>query len=483
MRAKADVLVIGGGPGGYVAALRAAQLGARTVLVEKDRLGGTCLNWGCIPTKALLEVAKAADLAARGRELGVRVTGVEIDLGQVRRYRDRVVRQLVGGVRSLLAAAGVEVVAAEGRVAGPGVVTAAGERLQAENVVIATGSTPAMLPLGIPPEHLWDSTRALELAAVPRHLAVIGGGPVGLEFATIYRALGAEVTVIEVLPRLLAREDEEIGELLAQALRRRGIEVRTAVRVSRVEGSPEQGFRLWLQPGGAPAAGSGADAPPGSGADAVVEADAVLMAVGRRPATAGLGLAELGLGEGWIDADERQRTRVPGLYAVGDVTGRHLLAHAASAQGVVAAESATGHVPVVRLDHVPSCVFTWPEVASVGMTAPVAREAGLEVTEGRFPFAANGRAATMGERQGLVKVVAEKVSGRLVGAHIIGPEASTMIHEIALGLTVGATLADVEATIHAHPTVSEALAEACLAAGGRALHLPMIMPAGPKQES
>lgn len=479
MAGKADMIIIGGGPGGYVAALRAAQLGARVALIERDRVGGTCLHRGCIPTKALLEVAGALRSLGRLGDLGIRVAGWEVDLGQVRRFRDRPVRTLARGVESLLAAAGVEVVRGEARLCAPGRVEVlppeggAAAVLEAARLVIAVGSLPAPLPLP-GGEHCWDSDAAVALPEVPRRLAVVGGGPVGVEMASVYAALGAEVTVVEFLPRLLPREDAEVGEALGRALARQGIRVLTGTRVTALEPAAEGGFRLSL----AAAAPEGASAAPGGGAPAaggppaVLEADRVLVAVGRRPAVRGLGLDRLGLPEGWIRSDDAGRTAVPGVYAVGDVTGRSLLAHAASAQGIAAVEHALGHAPTVRLDPVPSCTFTRPEVASVGLTEEAARSRGEDVRVGRFPFSANGKASAMGERDGFVKVVAARGSGRLLGVHVLGPDASTLIHEAALALAADLTLADVERTIHAHPTLSESFAEACLAAEGRAIHLP-----------
>lgn len=456
---RADIVIIGGGPGGYVAALRGAQLGARAVLIERDRLGGTCLNRGCIPTKALLEVARTLGALRRARDMGVKAAGVSVDLPQVRRHRDRAVRTLATGVRHLLASAGVEVLAGHGVLRGPSTVAVAGpggsaeELLEAGAVILATGSVPA------PPlcQGFWDSDAALAVEAVPESLAIIGGGPVGLELAVIYHALGSRVTVIEMAPRVLPREDGEVGEELARVLERRGIRILTGTRVRAAEKLSDGGFVLRTE---------------GVGGEASLAAAAVLSAVGRRPACEGLGLEVVGLPAGWIAVDERMATAVPGLYAVGDVNGRSLLAHAASAQGIVAVEAVLGRAPSVDLSLIPSCTYTWPEAASVGLTEEAARSAGADVAVGRFPFSANGRAAAAAEREGFVKVVVEKSTGRLLGVHILGPHASTMIHEACLALATRATLADVERTVHAHPTFSEAFAEACLGAQGRALHLP-----------
>ncbi len=470
MAARADIIVVGGGPAGYVAALRAARLGARVALVERDGLGGTCLQRGCIPSKALLEVARALRALGRFREMGVRVGAWELDLEQVRRWRDRPVRLLARGVEALLGAAGVEVIRGEARLEAPGRVAVRlpeGEeaRLEGRWLLLATGSLPAPLP-ACAGAACWDSDRALALPEVPSRLAVIGGGPVGVELGSVYAALGSRVTVVEALPRLLPREDAEVGVALARSLERQGIAVLTGARLARLEAPQGAGFVLHLEP--APGAAAGGPVR--------LEADRVLVAVGRRPAVAGLGLARLGLPEGWIEVDDEGRTAVPGVLAAGDVTGRVLLAHAASAQGIAAVEAALGHPRTVRLDLIPSCTFTWPEVASVGLTEEAARARGWDVLVGRFPFSASGRAAAAGEREGFVKVVADRGTRRLLGVHIFGPDASTLIHEAALALAAGLTLSDVERTVHAHPTLSEAFGEACLAAEGRALHLPAGRP-------
>ncbi len=467
MEGKADLVIVGGGPAGYVAALRAAQLGARAVLVESGDVGGTCLNRGCIPTKALLAVAHTVETLRQAQRLGVRVDGWSLDLAAVRRHRDRAVRTLRSGVEALLRAAGVEVIAGVGRLAGPGRVEVYDRPaeaipashpaavLEGRNILLAPGSLPAALP-SLPAERLWDSDAALALEAVPERLVVIGGGPVGVEFADLYAALGSRVSVVEALPRLLPRQDAELGEGLARALERRGIRVHAGTRVTALEGEAGSGFRLALE---------------GEGAPPALEADAVLVAVGRRPNVAGLGLESIGLPAGWVAVDGSMRTAVPGLFAAGDVTGQHLLAHAAAAQGVAAVETTLGRQPRLRLDLVPACVFTWPEVASVGLGEEAARSQGREVVVGRFPFSANGRATAEGEREGFVKVVAEAGTGRLLGVHVLGPAASTLVHEAALAIAAGFGLGDIDRVIHAHPTFSEALSEACLAAEGRALHL------------
>lgn len=472
MTQKADLVIIGGGPAGYVAALCAARIGASVVLVEKDALGGTCLNRGCIPSKALIRVARTLRSLARAGEMGIRVDDWSVDLEGVRRWRDRPVRVLVRGVEQLLAAAGVEVVRGRAALAAAGAVDVEPEggggsalRYEAPKVFVATGSLPAPLPLPGGGE-CWDSDRALALEGIPAALAIVGGGPVGVEMAEVYAALGARVSVIEFLPRLLPREDAELGAALGRSLQRRGINVLTSTRLVSLGKGEEGGYRLDLAP-----AGSDGDGAAGVGdVPSFLEVEAVMAAVGRRPAVRGLGLDRVGLSEGWLQTDSFMQTSVPGLYAIGDVTGRSLLAHAGSAQGIVAAEHAFGREPTVNLETVPSCTYTWPEVASVGLSEEAARSRGHRVIIGRFPFSANGKAAAAGEREGLVKVVAEEGSRRLLGCHIFGPEASLIIHEAALALVLGATLSDVERTIHAHPTYSEAFAEGCLAADGKALH-------------
>jgi dihydrolipoamide dehydrogenase len=458
-----DLIVIGGGPGGYVAALRAAQLGARVTLVEAEHVGGVCLNEGCIPTKALLWSAEVYRLVAEAERYGVRAGSPQIDWPAMQARKAEVVGKLVGGVRMLLERAGVELVEGRARFTGAQsltVASAGGERtLSAPHVVVATGSSPMPLPIpGADLPGVLDSTGALALEALPASLLIVGGGAVGIEFATLFATLGSKVTLVEMLPRLAPLADADVGEALRTALLLQGARVHVNTRIAAIEAGQE-GLRARLQ---------------GPQGETSVEAEKVLLAAGRRACVEGLGLEVAGVryDRQGIQVDERMATSIPHIYAVGDAVGGTMLAHVAMHQGVVAAENALGQEARMRYNAVPSCIFSRPEAASVGLTEEAAREQGYDVRVGRFPFNGNGKAIAQGEIEGFVKVVAEARYGALLGLHIVGPHASDLVLEGALGLTLETTLDELAATIHPHPTLGEALAEASLAALGRALHLP-----------
>ncbi|MBC7223128.1 MAG: dihydrolipoyl dehydrogenase, partial [Anaerolineae bacterium] len=378
MTARADVVVIGGGPGGYVAALRAAQLGAKVALVEREHLGGVCLNYGCIPTKALLRTVEVLELVRRAGEFGVVAGEPRLDWGAAQQRKEAVVSQLVGGVSRLLERRGVEVVWGEARLRAPRQVevrTEDGTQVwEARSVILATGSRAAVPPVpGLEGEQVWTSREALALERLPESLLVVGGGPVGLEFAALFSACGVQVTVVEMLDRLAPGLDRDIGESLAWVLTQRGVQVRTGARVAAVERGAD-GLRVQVA---------------GPAGEERLEVGAVLVAAGRAPNVEGLGLEDAGVrhGRGGIAVDDRMQTNVPGVYAVGDVTGGTMLAHVAMHEGVVAAENALGHERQMDRKAVPSCIFTEPEVASVGLSEEAAREAGYEVQVGKFPFA------------------------------------------------------------------------------------------------
>lgn len=457
------VVVIGGGPGGYVAALRAAQLGAKVTLVEEKQVGGVCLNEGCIPTKALLYSADVYHLVRRASRFGVRVSQPEVDWPAMQKRKGQVVARLVGGVGMLLKRAGIEVVPGRGRLASATEVVVEGEagpqRLTAERIIVATGSSPMRLPIpGVDLPGVLDSTGALELEALPASLLVVGGGAVGLEFATLFATLGVKVTVVEMLPRLAPLADEDVSAALHRSLQLQGVKAHLNTRITGLEAAAD-GLRASLQ---------------GPEGEATVEAEKVLLAAGRRPNSEGLGLEEAGVpyDRRGIKVDERMATAVEGVYAIGDVTGGTMLAHVAMRQGEVAAENALGQAARMRYDAIPSCIFTRPEAAGVGLTEEAARQQGHELRIGRFPFSGNGKAIAQGETDGFVKVVAEARYGAVLGLHVVGPHASDLILEGGLGLTLETTLDEIAATIHAHPTLGEAVAEAGLAALGRPLHVP-----------
>src|SRR5690348_5355130 len=457
MAGSFDVVVIGGGPGGYVAALRAAQLGARTAIVEKDRMGGTCLVRGCIPTKALLQSSELYTLAKGGQAFGLVADSVGFDWGAAQKRKTAVVDQLVKGVEGLLKAGGVTSFKGAARLAGKGVVDLGGEQVQAKDIVIATGSAIARIPL--PGAELTiDSDQILELKEVPGRLAVIGGGVVGMEFAAMFAALGSKVTVLEMLPQVLAMVDGDLVNVYTKHLAGLGGEVHTDSKVSRVV-KQNGGLQVQFSTGGEGGA---------------VDADQVLLAVGRVPYTQGLDAERAGvkLERGRVVVDEHLHTDGEGIWAIGDVIGGIMLAHVASYEGVCAVERIAGHSERVPDYHAaPNCVYTDPEIAHVGLGEKEAREKGIAVKVGKFPFAAAGRALTLGQTEGFVKVLSDAESGKILGAHIIGPRATDLIAEATLAIENGLTVEQVDLTIHAHPTLPQSFMEAALAAQGRAIHI------------
>ncbi len=453
-----DLVVIGGGPGGYVAALRAAQLGAKTAIVEKDRMGGTCLVRGCIPTKALLQSSELYTQAREGAVFGVVADHLAFDWAAAQKRKTSVVDQLVKGVDGLLKAGGVTAFKAGARLAGKGVVDVGGEPLQTKDIVIATGSAVARIPL--PGAELTiDSDQILELKEIPRRLAVIGGGVVGMEFAAMFAALGSKVTVLEMLPQVLAMVDADLVAVYAKHLTGLGGEIHTDSKVSEVA-KQNGALQVRFSTGGE---------------GGVVDADQVLLAVGRVPYTQGLDAEKFGvkLERGRVVVDEHLHTTADGVWAIGDVIGGIMLAHVASYEGVCVVENIAGYGDRVPDYHAaPNCIYTDPEIAHVGLGEKEAKEKGIAVKIGKFPFAAAGRALTLGQTEGFVKVVADGESGRLLGAHIIGPRATDLIAEATLAVQNGLTLEQIDLTIHAHPTLPESLMEAALAAQGRAIHIP-----------
>jgi dihydrolipoamide dehydrogenase len=458
-----DVLVIGGGPGGYVAALRASQLGARVALVEETFIGGICLNVGCIPTKALLRSAEVYETLQDAEAFGVRVDGaVSIDWPAMQKRKQQIVDRLTRGVAGLLRRAKVTVLDGRGRFTGTRTVEVTGtegvQQVRADNVIVATGARPIQLPLpGFDLPEVLDSTGALALDDLPPRMLIVGGGVIGAEFAAIYAGLGTEVVIVEMLDRLLPMMDAEVSAAILKSLNRRKVDVHLESRATGIDRT-DGGLRVSVTT---------------LEGDRSLEVDKVLVSVGRRANIEDLGLESIGVrtARNGITVNERMETSVPGVYAVGDVTGQWWLAHVASKEGVVAAENACGHAAKMDYRSVPSCVFTHPEVASVGLTEAQANEQGYDVLVGRFPFLANGKALTYGQREGFVKVISESKYGEVLGLHIVGPHASDLILEGGLALSMEATLDEIDATIHAHPTLGEAIHEAALAARGHAIHI------------
>ncbi len=458
-----DLVVLGGGPGGYVAAIRASQLGLRVALIEKEGLGGTCTHKGCIPTKALLRSAEIYRLARAGEEFGIRADNIRFDLRAAMARKDRIVSRLAKGIESLLALNGIELFRGEGRLRPGGVVEVKGEgapsEVRFEKLIIATGSSPLWLPIpGAQSSGVITSDEALKLEEVPNSLVIIGGGAVGLEFAALFGDIGSSVTVLEMMPQVLPGEDQEAAEALAKALRRRGIAIETGSKVSSIENG-SGGLKLVRASG--------------NGGQRAFEGQLVLMAAGRAPNTKGLGLEGAGVamdGSGRIIVNDRMETNVPGVFAVGDAVGKQMLAHSAMAEGIIAAENAAGLDSRMDYATIPRCVYGEPEVASVGLSEAEARETHGNVIVGRFPMLANGRALTLGEREGFVKLVADAEYKALLGAQIVGPNASELIHELAVAMRSECTLECLAEAIHAHPTLAEAIREAALDGLGKPLH-------------
>lgn len=454
-----QVVIIGGGPGGYVAAIRAAQLGASVTVVEQERLGGTCLTIGCIPTKTLLHTAELYRTLLKGKALGLKVDNLQIDWTALQNRKKNVVNRLVKGIEALLKANHITVKTGRAYLTDTAAVAVNGEELSAEVILLALGSEPMRLSFpGADLPGVIDSTEALNLETIPKSLVIIGGGVIGVEFAALFCSLGSEVTVVELAAQILPAMDSELAAKLRQDLSRQGVTFLTEAKVTAVEdGEAGYSVKVAVQ-------------------DKVetVNGEYVLVAVGRRPRTAGLGLAEAGLvlDRGRIVVDQHFATAVPGIYAVGDCNGQLMLAHAASAQGVAAVEHALGHASIYCASTIPSCIYTTPEVASVGLAEKALQEQDIAYQSGTFGLIANGKALIEEGQTGLVKVLAEAGTGKVLGVHMLGPHATELIAEGALAIRMGATIEDLITTIHAHPTISEAIGEAALAVNGLAIHLP-----------
>ncbi len=466
-----DVVVIGSGPGGYVAAVRAAQLGLRTAIVEKDAkvpgvgLGGTCLHRGCIPTKAMLKSATLLDEARHASEFGVKASSVELDFPGVLRFRDKVVLKGARGVEYLMKKNKVDVHAGFGRLAGAGRVSVTNDGIETvldtRNVVIATGSVPRDLPmLKADGAKILNSDSILKVTEVPKSMIVIGSGAVGSEFASCFSRYGTETVLLEVLPRLLPIEDEDISKEIERSFRKRGIECRTGTSVTSVRETSDGLLAV--------------EAKDASSQVRNWTVEKVLLAVGRKPITEGIGLETVGVeldAKGYIKVDERLRTNVPGVFAIGDVVPTPWLAHVASAEGIIAMETIAGHPTVpINPDQIPGCTYCDPEVASIGLTEARARERHGEVRVGKFNFSVLAKSAMESTNEGFVKIVSSKKYDEILGVHIIGPHATELIAEAGALLRCEATTEEMIRTIHAHPTLSEALHEAAEAVHGHNIH-------------
>lgn len=465
-----DVVVIGGGPGGYVAAIRAAQLGLKTAVIERQALGGVCLNVGCIPTKALLHTADLLEELREAKRFGVVVEGVSLDWEATLRQKDTVVKTMTGGVSFLMKKNKIDVMNGFARLAGRGHVAVSNadgkhSTVTAKNIIVAVGARPREIPaIGAVFDHdrILSSTSGLSIPNVPKSLLVVGAGAIGVEFASMYRSFGAEVTLVEMLPRIVPLEDEEVSAELARALNRRGIKIFAGAKLNNLE-KIDGGVMARL-----------IDA---HGAEHTLTFDRVLVGVGVVPNTSDIGLEEIGVAmdqRGFIQVDSHMRTNVEGIYAIGDcATTTPWLAHKASAEGIVAAETIAGHhTQPIDYSKIPACTYCNPEIASAGLTEARAREQGYDVKIGKFAFTGNGKATILGQRQGFVKIVADKQYDEVLGVHMIGPRVTELIAEAGLALSHEATAESIMRTIHAHPTLYEAIVEAAHAAAeGAAIHM------------
>src|SRR5437763_2801468 len=463
-----DIAIIGAGPGGYVAAIRAAQLGMKTACIDSRAIaGGTCLNIGCIPSKALLQSSeKFAEARHTLAEHGIKIGETGLDLPAMMARKDKVVESLTRGVEFLFRKNKIDWLKGPARIAAPGRLAidsgnGAAQEIEASAIVIATGSESTPLPgLTIDEQRIVSSTGALALPQVPERLAVVGGGYIGLELGSVWSRLGAKVTVIEFLDRILPNMDRELGPAMQRLLTRAGISFKLSTKVASGRAGKD-GVALELEPAQ-------------GGERENLTADVVLVAIGRRPFTDGLGLDEIGIVRdqaGRIDVDNDFATSVPGIYAIGDVIRGPMLAHKAEEEGIAVVERIAGQKTTVEYDAIPSVVYTWLEIAAVGRTEEELKAAGIEYQVGKFRFTANPRARANADTDGFVKVLADSATDRVLGVHIIGPDAGTMIAEAALAIEFGASSEDIARTSHAHPTLSEALKEAALAVAGRAIHI------------
>ncbi|HST35766.1 MAG TPA: dihydrolipoyl dehydrogenase [Allosphingosinicella sp.] len=459
-----DVIVIGAGPGGYVAAIRAAQLGLKTACVEsRETLGGTCLNVGCIPSKALLHASELYEEAHSGAlaKWGVKTSGLELDLGAMHGTRLEAIKGLTGGIEFLFKKNKIEWLKGHAKFTAKDAIDVAGTSYKAKNFVIATGSSVTPLPgVEVDHERIVDSTSALELAKVPETMVVIGGGVIGLELGSVWRRLGAKVTVVEYLDQILPGMDGEVRKEAAKLFKKQGFELRTSTKVTGAKAG-KKGVTLTVEP----AAGGAAD---------TIEAEVVLVSIGRRPNTDGLQLDKAGLAlnkSGQIETDHEFRTSVAGIWAIGDVIPGPMLAHKAEDEGIAVAENIAGLTGIVNHEVIPSVVYTMPEIAGVGLTEEDAKAAGHEVKTGKFPMMANSRAKTNRETDGFVKVIADAKTDRVLGVWIIASVGGTMIAQAAQAMEFGATSEDIAYTCHAHPTHSEAVKEAAMAVTGKPIHI------------
>lgn len=458
---KYDVVIIGAGPGGYVAAIRAAQLKLKTALVEREAVGGVCLNWGCIPSKSLLKNAEIVSYVKEADKWGISFDNMQFDLAKAMARSRQVAERLVKGVEFLLRKNKVDVFKGDGYIPAVGKVEIRpdGKQIEAKNIIIATGARPRLLPgLNFDHEVIINSYDALKLQNVPKRMIVVGGGAIGIEFAYFYRTYGSEVTVIEMLPHILPNEDEEISTILEKSLSKYGIQISTASTVKEIKAQDGNGKVKFSSPSG----------------ENEIEGEKILISIGVMGNSENLGLENLGVivEKSFIKVNKNMETNVKGIYAIGDITGPPLLAHVASAQGVHAVETIAGRdLEPLSYEDMPRATYCHPQVASFGLTEAQAKEKGFKVKIGKFPFLGNGKAIALDDYEGMVKLVIDQEFGEILGAHIIGPEASELLADIRMAKQLEYSAEDVARTVHAHPTLSEAIMEAALAVGDGAIHI------------
>ena len=457
-----DVVVIGSGPGGYVAAIRAGQLGMKTAIVERSDVGGVCLNWGCIPSKALLRNAEVVNLFRRASDFGITAENIQYDFGQAIDRSRQVVNSLTGGIRFLLKKNNVEYIDGLGKLKTSNQIEVLGDTsrvLDTENVILATGARFRPVPqLDIDEKIVISSRQALEMREVPKKAVIVGGGATGVEFAYLYRMYGSEVTIVEMLPRLVPLEDEEISKHLERSFQKQGIQSMTGAKVESLDIRTDEAVVTVSDANGS----------------TDLQCDKVLVAVGMQGNIEEIGLEDIGVitERGFVSVNERMETNIDGVFAIGDVTGKLLLAHVASAQGVLAVESIAGmESPVLDYDLIPRATYCHPQIASFGLTEKQARDRGLKVRVGQFPFSASGKAIALGDTDGMVKIVVDDELGDVLGAHMIGSEVTELLGEIGLAKMLESTTKEIGWLVHPHPTISEMIKEAALAAEGEAIHI------------
>lgn len=458
-----DVVVMGAGPGGYVSAIRAAQLGAKTAIIEKDQVGGTCLNYGCIPTKALIKNVEILHNIEIGKQRGIKVQEISLDYRKAVKAKDKAVKQLVHGVEVLLSANNVDLIRGTGTVLQNHMISINSEEngtqeIQYGKLIIATGSRPATPPIsGSDLDGVMTSTEMLKIDSVPERLVIIGGGVIGCEFASIFKAYGSQVTIIEMLPAAVAMMDEDISNYIGEMLQEKEIDLKLEQQVKEIVKNTDGLLEVLTVNT--------------EGQTESYPANQVLISIGRKPNTEGLECLPLETDRGYIKVTDKLETNVADVYAIGDVTGKKMLAHVATEMGIRAAENATGLNKAVDLDFVPSCLYTIPEVGSVGLTETEARAKGYDLLIGKFPLSNCGKAVASGEPEGIFKIIADKQTRKILGAHLIGKSATEVIAEMTAYLKMGASIDDVIDTIHAHPTISEAVAEAARDLDGCCIHM------------